>query len=214
MRMKSLVSLIVLLAVAGMANADLVNFNGKLVDLQSWVGSGSNEAVLVIDWNDEIAPASLAWGYKWEGTATGRDMLNAVKAADNRLFEAIGGWNGTAGTSTVYGFGYDVDGDGGSFVSTAVGIETGYASDADDHYSEGWSSAGFWGYSSSTNGQDWSYITGLSERVLSDNCWDGWSFGAADAGWWGGDPTVPTPEPVTAVLLGLGSLLALKRKNN
>ena len=211
MKLKSLTSLIIVLAVVGVVSADLIDFNGKAVDLQSWVGSGANESILVIDWNDEIAPISVAWGFRWDGSATGRDMLNAVKAADSDLFEASGGYNNTGGDSTVYGFGYDADGDGGSFVVTALGTETGYAVDSDDHYSEGWEVAGFWGYSSSTNGSTWAYVTGVSDRALSDGAWDGWSFGAASAGWSGGDPTVPVPEPITIGLLGLGCLFLRKR---
>lgn len=211
-KVKSLAGLIIVLAISGIVNAGLVNFDGKLVELQSWVGSGGNEAVLVIDWNDNINPVSFAWGFRWQSdtTATGRDMLNAVNAADNRLFEASGGFDGTGGSTTVYGLGYDVDGDGGSFVVTDEGIETGYATDSDDYYSEGWSVAGFWEYSSSTNGDNWSYVTGLSERVLSDKDWDGWSFAAAP-GWYGGDPDIPVPEPMTVTLLGLGYLLLRRR---
>ena len=204
-------SLVIVLVVSSVVSAGLIDFNGKSVYLQSWVGSGSNEAVMVIDWNDGINPVSLAWGFRWQNVATGRDMLNAIKAADGRLFEASGGYNNTGGSITVYGLGYDVDGDGGSFVVTQTGVETGYAVDSDDHYSEGWLVAGFWAYSSSTNGANWSYVTGLSERVLSSGDWDGWSFGAASAGWYGGDPEVPVPEPATITLFGLAGLFFKRR---
>ena len=51
-------------------------------DIQFWVGTGSDSAVLVVDFQDSTATSSYAWGYLFNGTATGEDMLNAVAAAD------------------------------------------------------------------------------------------------------------------------------------
>jgi len=47
-------------------------------DVQYWVGSGQNRAVVVLQWNDGLNPASVAWGYRWDGAATGLDMLRAI----------------------------------------------------------------------------------------------------------------------------------------
>src|SRR3974390_1833771 len=44
-------------------------------NIQFWVGSGANQAALVIDWRDGLTPESLLWGYRWNGSATGLDML-------------------------------------------------------------------------------------------------------------------------------------------
>ena len=46
--------------------------------IQYWVGSGQNRAALVLQWNDGGNPVSLAWGYRWDGSASGLDMLRAV----------------------------------------------------------------------------------------------------------------------------------------
>ena len=46
-----------------------------------WVGSGSNEAVLAVNWAD----TALAWGYRWNGNATVADMLADIAAADPRF---------------------------------------------------------------------------------------------------------------------------------
>lgn len=46
-----------------------------------WVGDGSNEAVMAVNWAD----TALAWGYRWNGTATVADMMTAIAAADPRF---------------------------------------------------------------------------------------------------------------------------------
>src|SRR5436190_24241983 len=55
-------------------------------DIQYWVGSGTNQAALVIDWNLPAGNQTLVWGYRWDGTATGGQMLNAIVNADARLY--------------------------------------------------------------------------------------------------------------------------------
>lgn len=49
---------------------------------QYFVGSGSDTTLLVVDFNDGTADSSYAWGYLYNGTKTGEDMLKAVAAAD------------------------------------------------------------------------------------------------------------------------------------
>ena len=50
-------------------------------DIVYWVGTGSNEAVLAVNWAD----TALAWGYRWNGTATVADMMDGIAAADPRF---------------------------------------------------------------------------------------------------------------------------------
>ena len=50
-------------------------------DIIYWVGTGSNEAVLAVNWAD----TALAWGYRWNGTATVEDMMDDIAAADQRF---------------------------------------------------------------------------------------------------------------------------------
>ena len=54
-----------------------IDFN----DILFWVGAGSNEAVLAVNWAD----TALAWGYRWNGTATVADMMADIAAADPRF---------------------------------------------------------------------------------------------------------------------------------
>ncbi len=50
-------------------------------DILYWVGTGANEAVLAVNWAD----TALAWGYRWDGTATVADMMDEIATADPRF---------------------------------------------------------------------------------------------------------------------------------
>lgn len=189
-------------------------------DILYWIGSGSNQAALVIDWSDGKSVTSYAWGYRWDGSATGLDMLNAVAAADTRLEINFHPSFPTA----LYSVFYDADGDGGSYTFTAPGVETGTTSDPDDHYREGWFS-GFWNYSVNStsapgdlpySGGNWEIsMTGASGRSLFDGAWDGWTY---DADFSFDDlpvqPMAAVPEPSSILLLTLGLLLLMRRFSN
>ena len=54
-----------------------IDFN----DILFWVGEGTNEAVMAVNWAD----TALAWGYRWNGTATVADMMAHIAAADPRF---------------------------------------------------------------------------------------------------------------------------------
>jgi len=53
-----------------------------------WVGEGSNEAVMAVNWAD----TALAWGYRWDGTATVADMMDHIAAADPRFSYVLGSY--------------------------------------------------------------------------------------------------------------------------
>lgn len=50
-------------------------------DILFWVGEGTNEAVMAVNWAD----TALAWGYRWNGDATVSDMMAHIAAADPRF---------------------------------------------------------------------------------------------------------------------------------
>ena len=54
-------------------------------DVDFWVGTGTNSAILVIDFLDGSANSSYAWGFRFNGSTTGEAMLNAIDAADADL---------------------------------------------------------------------------------------------------------------------------------
>jgi hypothetical protein len=159
-------------------------------DIQYWIGSGTNRAALAIDWGENSTePPALVWGYRWNGTAHGSDMLAAVVADDPRLFAKLGG--SLASPVAVYGLGYDANDnhifgidDGTSFDSLGFAVtdpaDLATATDSGDYYAEGWF-AGFWHYGVAAtdpfDGGSWSDIAqGMGSRTLSDGAWDSWTF--------------------------------------
>jgi len=159
-------------------------------DIQFWVGTGSNSAAVAIDWDkNSTATPALVWGFRWDGTATGQTMLNAIVAADPRLFVKSAG-HGSLG-SAIYGLGYD-DGDGKfalnddtvfdelGFAASDGPADLGAAVDPDDFYREGWF-LGYWHYGLSVGnpygGGSWKASqTGMTGRTLNDGDWDSWVY--------------------------------------
>ncbi|HTR40599.1 MAG TPA: hypothetical protein VMH87_03210, partial [Pseudomonadales bacterium] len=107
---------------AGMALAMLAAGTAPAIsldDIQLWAGSGTNRAAVVIEWNspelfnNSTVPApvtskTMAWGYRFNGTATGAEMLNAILAADPKLYVVETNASGTL----VAGIGYNLSGNG------------------------------------------------------------------------------------------------------
>lgn len=171
-------------------------------DINFWVGSGANQSALVIDWDGtSTTDNSLTWGYRWDGSAKGIDMVTAVAAADPRLYLRIGPINGNLGVG-VFGIGYDANNDG----EFAAGIDTnedqildefvefdatgiantepsdGFTSlDPEDWYGEGWFISKFWNYgiatSSPFDGGNWTRSgSGISNRTLINGGWDSLAY--------------------------------------
>lgn len=85
--------------------------------IENWTGEGANKAALVIQWNDSKEKNALVFGYRWNGQATGADMIRAVVAANPQLYGLIQYTNVSSPTDpnggyTINGFGWDADGDG------------------------------------------------------------------------------------------------------
>ena len=190
-------------------------------DVQYWVGAGANQAAFVIDWNDGKSAESLLWGYRWDGTATGYDMFQAIVSADSRLFAHVGSY---AWGTAILGIGFDLNGNGNFGVTPALGFDSGglfhstspddarLAVEAGDHYVEGWNT-GYWEYFNKANtAEAWASAgAGIADRALTDGVWDGLNFnlGFAFPGAAPGEPVAVTavPEPTALALLSLSALV-------
>lgn len=54
-------------------------------DVQYWVGTGSNSAVVIIGWDDNPnGNFALVWGVHWNGSATAANMLDTIATYDER----------------------------------------------------------------------------------------------------------------------------------
>ena len=198
------------------AHADTsgVSFSG-FDDIQFWTGSGTNRAALVIQWNDGKAHSSLVWGYRWNNTATGFDMLRSVigysaihypgsttnhavfLGADSRLMASWSQFDfGNALDSVVFKDGtiqrYQNDWNTGFWEYSLFGGQFSY-----DVFDE----SGKWLETASYNqlgsvffsGVTWfSSPFGASDRILVNGSWDAWSF-AADFR----SVPVTTPQPAS-----------------
>lgn len=177
-----------------------------------WVGSGDNKSALVVKWNDgKDDNKCLVWGYRWNGAATGTDMLLAVAAADPRFYLLVCG--GTQYGSAIGGYGYDLNdsgdiqlvSDGKSFDLTDGVYDCGdysfddfTSNDEEDHWQSGWYN-GYWSYWVADASQsDFTYSNvGASGRNLTDGSIDGWSY-VTDMSVWDGADMSGDLEYVTA----------------
>ena len=169
--------------------------------IQFWTGSGTNRAAVVIQWNDSRTPSSLVWGYRWNNTATGFDMLRAITGcsaihypgsttnhavfagADPRLMASWTQFDfGNALDSVVFQQGTDSrdqnDWKNGFWEYSLFGGQFSY-----DVLDENWNyvetatynQAGSFFYS----GVTWFTAPfGASDRILINGSWDAWSFAA------------------------------------
>ncbi len=177
------------LTLAGGARAApyLFGANGW-VEVDYWTGTGANETILVIDWNQTNGPyvsEAHAWGYRWDGSEYLSDALAAVDAA------------GALDVTTGYG---------GGFLSDATYADA----DGDSHTSAGYT--GWWWLGQTTNGgATWTgNAVGIDQEPLADGKIEGMNM---DAGAWTSDTlTVPVPEPATLGLLAVGAAAVLRRR--
>ncbi len=205
-----------------------------LSTVQDWTGSGTNEAAMEIDWNQGTPGDAMLWGYRWNGAATGEQMLEAIVAGDPRLFAELNGFN-TGYGDIVFGLGFSATGDEPiqlspslSFNSQHLAYADSYAAVEDnrtamnpgDLWQEGWNSAGYWSYWVSTDGaltaagndpSAWSAAwssssSGFDSTYLENGDVNGWIFDF-DFAYPGPTPAIPiavAPAPEPSTWAMLG----------
>ena len=180
----------------GAVHSSPYEFNGSWVEIDYWAGSGSNEAIIVIDWNNTNGPYDTethAWGYMWDGTKKIVDALNALDSA------------GALDIITGYG---------GSFLNDAYYDEVSQGIGTDDHTSAGYS--GWWAIAECIDGIEWALNGGIGGNLT-----DGKYFGHnMDSGAWTiatlDTPFASVPIPGAIWLLGSGilALISIRRRNS
>jgi hypothetical protein len=208
----------------------------QMSDITSWYGTGSNEAALVIQWNDSNTPVSLAWGFRWDGVATlsVQQMLNAIAgqvtiyapdpddtseipaiipttttnpSGDSRL-----SWTGNESAS------WGTSMEGISYNQTGL---PGYTSVTREQ--SGFTNAGYWNFLIGTTGDSFNAFfafadEGISSLTLTDGGWYGFAYAPyvpTATGYTFDAPTAAVPEPGT-VLLALGGvafLIIIRRRH-
>jgi len=169
--------------------------NLTMDDIVYWVGTGSNKAAFVVQWNDAKNQDALVWGFKWDGNTTGEDMLKAIAKADKRFYSLLY-YSGPSLGTAIGGIGFDLDGQrtvglynngnttyplyplNGVVNTSAYDFDNYTAIDANDHWSAGWASKGYWSYwVKDPADADFGYSgLGASSRTLENGSWDVWNF--------------------------------------
>lgn len=157
-------------------------------DIVLWTGTGSNRAGLVIDFHDGQTRQSFVWGFRWDGVATGSEMLTAIAEADTNLSLQTGGTieSGFFLTQVSYFDGvFHHIATSGNFVDNfdywgyfVVGGTAGGTIDPDvfDIVTPGASASFPAAWAESASGAS-AESFGSPGRFLANNSWDAWSFG-------------------------------------
>jgi hypothetical protein len=162
------------------------------------IGSGSEESFFTLDFQDGTLDHNYAFGYLYNGTQTGADLLAAL-SADTAL---------QVGYDAGYG---PADGNPAGVFANSFSF---------NGHSETGSDANYWAYFTGNDGQNWTYSqVGASSRTLSNGSWDGWSWDVGNA--------YPAPAPVTpaavpeassvvsfGLLLGLGLVIIRRSRKS
>jgi hypothetical protein len=150
-------------------------------------GTGSSSAHITLDFD---YGNSFVFKYHWDGQATGWDALQAV--------------NQSGALDIVY-----------TEYSWGVWI-TDFIYPGGTKYNYGLDNTG-WVYYLSDDGTDWfGSGAGVTERPLTDGCWDSWVWSNYPPDWsipYRQPGQMPVPEPTTLILLAFGAGLLTRKKS-
>ena len=158
-------------------------------DIPFWAGEGTNATIVVVDWGRDDASAVLAWGYRWNGSATAADAILAIADEDPRL--------DVAHTTSDYGLYLT------GFAYRAPEGET-FEAVAEDYYDASSSWGTYWSISSASAGGDMAPASvGASSLALEPGGrlglkWTWYSFDSATYAYDGGDTSVAEDAAVAA----------------
>ncbi len=199
-----LLSLGAVSALALPVGASTFTLNGQTYTTQYNTGTGPDHALMVL----EYGSTNYDFGYSFSGSPTGFDMLTAVAAA-------------SGGNMTIQDEFFQFDPLPAPAVPYIEAID--YLSNQpvynypDDPTSPGFS---WFGYFNADGGGDWANLQlGAESRFLADGSADDWVYQdvSADADF---NPVamptvaiaVPTPEPASLSVLGIGAVALLSRR--
>ncbi len=183
-------------------------------DIQFWAGLGANRSAVVVEFNIDSAPFSVAWGYRWSGETTLQTMMfhlagaiaggpAPVPGSDPRLSLSVTDF-GAIGYS-LDTLTYDQTGLGGTWPAGTLSLT-------------GWDGMN-WNNLFSLNGSanwlsgpfEFSNV-GMAGITLVDGGWYGWALANGPTTYNFQQPVAAVPEPSTLVLVALGAAALLWRR--
>jgi hypothetical protein len=210
-----LLATIVATGLACRAQAELVpvdDFSGLVL----WAGEGENEAAFVLQFSASQVPTSVAWGYRWSGTATMQAMMDAI-AGTTTITDGSSpppGLDGRLSVAMTYYPQYSA-----VFIDSIAYDQAGLPSPwtqatrliADDYFQSGTypvlytrsNAGGLWLGEGESQGMTFAYsLVGASDIELTPGGWYGWvqSTGAETFAFT--QPVAAVPEPGTWALAG------------
>lgn len=78
--MKSIIRIMVVFSICCTAFAIPISYDGIAVEVESLVGTGSNQTMIVIDWESGLTE-SHAWLYKYDGSKVVADALDTIQSS-------------------------------------------------------------------------------------------------------------------------------------
>jgi len=191
--MKKIIAAVLMVCAMLIAPAAGYGYTFGQVIVEDWTGTGPNEAMCVVDFG---GGDSYAFGYRWDGVATGENMLVALDS-DTAL---------TVDYSYHPTFGFAVDGISydGHQIEVSAGWDpyypaywwSGNTEYDEDIYDENWQYVETITHPAVPgDGKNWLYAPlGASSRELADGLWDGWTQGFN----WVADAPVTPVAPATS----------------
>lgn len=231
MMMKMIRSLAIAVAIvatlatlASPARAAFVTVN-SFSDIILWAGSGANEAGFVLQFGGIEDPTSIAWGYRWDGSASAQDMAFAIAGSITGIAPTPPA--GLDSRLVVDASEFDFGGGPVVFVNTITYDQVGLPSEwsqvtrtiEDDFVNTG-TYAAF--YLNASAGGMWTGATmdfdasglGITDTMLTDGGWYGFVQSDGSGPFAFTQPVAAVPEPSTWLLLAVGGMtaLALRRR--
>lgn len=188
MKSKAVLGMGIVMLSAAFAQAYLIQ--GVDLEVEYWAGSGENETLIAVDWNQTNGPYNSPFhifGYRWQdGTQpTVKDALQAVDLAGDLL--------------VTYGY-------GGGYINHMLYDRT--ADDGDDHTTldfGGW----WWSGQTDDGGLTWQdNAAGIDTKYVRNGGIE--AFNINGTNW--GSASMTIPEPATVMLLAVGMCLLKQRK--
>lgn len=189
------------------AQADLVTVD-DFSDLALWAGSGTNSAGFVLQFAATESPTAIAWGYRWNGTATMQAMMDAI-AGSTIVAGASSPPPGLDGRLAIRAQYFSFGDAGGVFVNSIAYDQTGLPagwSQATREIVNNWTADGTYPtlYFAADAGGAWTNSMGSSTMPLTAAAVGVSDLTLTPGGWYGfvqssGPQTFSFTQPVAAV---------------